>query len=147
MAEEKVMLFRHNTSKGLEDESAQHSIGEGELSFVSDSEETLSIDAAHYVRNAPYNSGLAVKQHLTPRQLRKELKKNRKFPEEGGDLVATKFRIKDGGLQIFVRDDSEDDATNGFWFFPRENPTVSDAITTYVSENLRIVGSSKRIFD
>ena len=143
LADERVLLYRHQAVGNRDNEVMGLDVCDTHLQFVGDGN-VNNIDEHLYLSNATTNSGLASKQVLTPKQQRRELRRMGNFPEEGTVLSASKYRIKSGHMEIYVKFDYGR-KTGGFWFTPEDHPEVYRDIREHLKTGKRIVGDLRKI--
>ncbi len=143
LADERVLLYRHQAVCNRENEVMGLDVCDTHLQFVGDGN-VNNIDEHLYLSNATTNSGLASRQVLTPKQQRRELHRMGTFPEEGTVLSASKYRIKSGHMEIYVKFDYGR-KTGGFWFTPEDHPEVYRDIREQLTNGKRIVGDLRKI--
>ena len=143
LADERVLLYRHQAVGNRDNEVMGLDVCDTHLQFVGDGN-VNNIDEQLYLSNATTNSGLASKQVLTPKQQRRELRRMGTFPEEGTVLSASKYRIKSGHMEIYVKFDYGR-KTGGFWFTPEDHPEVYRDIREHLKTGKRIVGDLRKI--
>ena len=101
-------------------------------------EPPTAVDMKPYIKFASGNEYFASNKSLSERQVGRLKARNSKLPSEGSELLASKFRFKDGHLEILLS--STDKAKPYFtWFTPHLHPSCCADVALHLTQNKPII--------
>ena len=110
-------------------------------SCIYDNTVVQKLDLDPYIKTAPYNEHFGANKPLTIRQVKKMKIQIRNIPPTGSELIATKFRFKDGHLEILVKP-TDPKSQYATWIAPHLHPLICMDVTSHLEQNKpRINGS------
>ena len=103
-------------------------------SHIVDNTQAKSVDFKNYIKYSTCNEYIGSDKALTNRQIKHLKIQNAKLPKQGSEMMITKFRFKNGYLEVLAQS-TEKDSKYSMWFEPHLHPSscanISDYLETY----------------
>ena len=131
---EHIILTILETDKKLTPQSTELPIG----SCMYMQEQNVPIDLKSYVKYSVANDHIGSNKSLSERQIMRLKIRNSKMPNEGTDLIASKFRFKSGYLEMLLKPINPENSYST-WVAPHLHPNCCLNVTRHLENNRPII--------
>ena len=105
---------------------------------IVDNSQTTPVDLKPYIKFSTCNEHFGSNKALTERQIKSLKIKNLKMPKEGSEMIISKFRFKNGYLEVLAHS-AEKGNNYAMWFAPHLHPSCCENISKYLETNKPII--------